>query len=263
MKRRIAVSIASVALCLGGLVVAQAGAATRTVSASGGSVTLTAWVRNAKTCGWSSSPKIAGFNITVKCISGSVSRSARFKANAATQVKRYTITLTAKGATSGVTRWTVIEAGRLPPTTTTAVSPTTTTTVIPVTTTTVIPVTTTTETQIYDQPTTLFYDGFLSYTEEIGGLFYATEDADLTITAYPSLSPEAGTVTFYDASGRFICVGVVPDLILGTVVSCEGVGLAAAPPTPITAVYSGTQFGYDDGYGTSYAGSSAEGSPDP
>lgn len=257
MKRRIAVSIASVALCLSGLVVAQAGAATKTVSASGGSVTLTVTVRNALTCEWSSSPKIAGFNITVKCSSGRVSRSARFKANATTQVKNYVITLTAKDSTNGVTRWTVKEAGRVPPTTTTTASPTTTTTVSPVTTTTAVPVTTTTETKVYDQPTTLFYDSFLSYVEEIGGLFYATEDADLTISAYPSLSPEAGTVTFYDANGRLICVGVVPNSILGTVVSCEAVGLAAAPPTPIRAVYSGTQSGYDDGHGTSYAGASA------
>jgi len=259
MRRRIAVGVVSFALCVGGLVFTEAGAASKIVRASGGLVTFTATVRIAKTCEWSSSPKIAGFNITVKCISGRVSRAARFKANATTQVKRYTITLTAKGATTGVTHWTVKEARSVPPTTTTTVSPATTTTVSPVTTTTAVPVTTTTETQIYDQPTTLFYDGFLSYVEEIGGLFYATEDADLTITAYPSISPEAGTVTFYDASGRLICVGVVPDSILGTVVSCGSVGLAVAPPTPIRAVYSGTQSGYDDGYGTSYAGSSAEG----
>jgi hypothetical protein len=263
MRRGITVGVVSVALCLGSLVFTQAGASSKTVRASGGSVTFTATVRNAKTCEWSSSPKIAGFNVTVKCISGRVSRLARFKANASTQVKRYTITLTAKGATTGVTRWTIKEARIVPPTTTTAASPTTTTTVFPVTTTTVIPVTTTTETQIYDQPTTLFYDGFLSYNEEIGGLWYATEDADLTITVYPSLSPAAGTVDFYNANGNFICSGVVPNSFLGTVVSCEGIGLAAAPPTPIRAVYSGTQLGYDDGYGTSYAGSSAEGSPDP
>ena len=99
MKRRIAVGVVSLALCLGGLVFTQAGAATKTVRASGGSATFVATVRNAKTCEWSSSPKIAGFNITAKCISGRVSRSVRFKANATTQVKRYTITLTAKGAT--------------------------------------------------------------------------------------------------------------------------------------------------------------------
>src|ERR1035438_2908386 len=125
MKRRIAVGMVSLALCLGGLVFTQAGAATKTVRASGGSVTFIATVRNSKICEWSSSPKIAGFNITVTCISGRVSRSARFNANATTQVKRYTITLTAKGATTGVTRWTVNEAVGVPPTTTT--TPTTTT----------------------------------------------------------------------------------------------------------------------------------------
>jgi lysophospholipase L1-like esterase len=119
MKRRIAVGVVSLALCLGGLVFTQAGAATKTVRASGGSVSFIATVRNSKICEWSSSPKIAGFNITVTCSSGRVSRSARFNANATTQVKRYTITLTAKGATTGVTRWTVNEAGRVPPTTTT------------------------------------------------------------------------------------------------------------------------------------------------
>ena len=167
------------------------------------------------------------------------------------------MTLTAKGTTTSATRWTIIETVRQPPTTTT------TTTVPPTTTTTNNAVTTTTETQTYDQPTNLFYDGFLSSVEEIGGLFHVTEDADLTITAYPSLSPEAGTVTFTDASGRVICTGEVPNTILGTVVSCGSVGLAVAPPTPVTAAYSGTQVGYDDGYGTSYAGSTAAGSPDP
>jgi hypothetical protein len=132
----------------------------------------------------------------------------------------------------------------------------------PTTTTTESPITTTTETQIYDQPTNLSYDGFASYVEELGGLFYATEDADLTITAYPSLSPESGTVTFYDAGGVIICTGEVPNTILGTVVGCGSGGLAVTPPTPIRAVYSGTQSGYNDGYGTSYAGASAQGEPD-
>jgi hypothetical protein len=256
MKRRISVAFAIVALCFVGFVIAQASAATRTVGASGGSVILTATVRNAVTCGWTSIPKIAGFTTTVKCKTGTVSRSARLSPNTATQVKTYTIILTAKGETTTITHWTVVEDGSAPPTTTT------TSTVPPTTATTEGPVTTTTETQIYDQPTNLSYDGFASYVEELGGLFYATEDADLSITAYPSLSPEAGTVTFYDASGKIICIGQVPNTILGTVVSCGSGGLTAAPATPITAVYSGTQFGYDDGYGTSYAGASAQGEPD-
>jgi len=123
MKRRIAVSIASVALCLGGLVVTQAGAATKTVSASGGSVTLTAAVRNAKTCGWSSSPKIAGFAKTVKCKTGTVARSARFTANTSTTSKSYAITLIVRGKTTTVDHWKVIQAGKTTTTTTTVPTP--------------------------------------------------------------------------------------------------------------------------------------------
>jgi hypothetical protein len=115
MKRRIAVSIASVALCLGGLVVAQAGAATRMVNASGGSVSFTASVRNAKTCGWSSSPKIAGFAKTVKCKTGTLSRSARFTVNTSTTAKSYAVTLTVRGKTTTVDHWKVTQAGETPP----------------------------------------------------------------------------------------------------------------------------------------------------
>ncbi len=131
MKRRIALSIASVALCLGGLVVAQAGAATKTVSASGGSVTLAATVRSAKTCGWSSSPKIAGFATTVKCKSGTVARSVRFTANTSSTAKSYSITLVVHGKSTTVTRWKVNQAGESPPTTTSTSTSTTTTTVPP------------------------------------------------------------------------------------------------------------------------------------
>ena len=115
MKRRIAVSIASVALCLSGFVVTQAGAATRTVSASGGSVTLSASVRNAKTCGWSSSPTIAGFAKTVKCKTGTVARSARFTANTSTTAKSYAVTLTVRGKTTTVNHWKVTQAGAIIP----------------------------------------------------------------------------------------------------------------------------------------------------
>lgn len=142
------------------------------------------------------------------------------------------------------------------PITTTTEAPVTTTTEMSVTTTTEAPVTTTTEPFIYDQATTVEYDSFLSYTEEIGGLYYATEYADLNIDGY-SLSPGGGVVSFYDANGDLVCMGAVSSSPFETVASCEAVGLAAAPPTPISAVYSGTQLGYDDGYGTSYAGSSS------
>jgi lysophospholipase L1-like esterase len=133
MKRKIAVSIASVALCLGGLVVAQAGATTRTVGASGGSLTFTATVRNATTCAWSSRPTITGFAKTVKCKTGTVARSARFTANTWTTAKSYEVTLIVRGKTTTIDRWKVNQAGETPPTKTTT---TTTTTVPPTTTTT-------------------------------------------------------------------------------------------------------------------------------
>ena len=123
MRRRIAVGVVSFALCLGGLVVTQAGAATRTVSASGGSVTLTATVRNAKTCGWSSSPKITGFAKTVKCKIGTVSRSARFTANTSTTAKSYEVTLTVRGKTTTVDHWKITQAGKTTTTTTTVPTP--------------------------------------------------------------------------------------------------------------------------------------------
>jgi hypothetical protein len=131
MKRRFAVSIVSIALGLGGLTFANAGASTKTVGASGGSVTFRATVRNATSCRWSSSPKIAGFATTVRCKTGTVARSAKFQANASTKTKSYAITLTAHGKMSTIIHWEVIQAGHSTTTTTT-----TTTTVPPTTTTT-------------------------------------------------------------------------------------------------------------------------------
>src|ERR1017187_6342669 len=119
MKRRIVVSVASVALCLGGLVVTQAGAATKTVSASGGSVRFAGTVRNATTCHWSSIPSVPNFTMTVKCKTGTVARSARFTPNNSTTAKSYTLTLTVRGKTTTVDHWKVTQAGETPPTTTT------------------------------------------------------------------------------------------------------------------------------------------------
>jgi hypothetical protein len=128
MKRRLAVSIACIALGLSGLAFANAGASTRTVSASGGSVTFRATVRNATTCKWSSSPKIAGFATTVRCKNGTVARSAKFHANASTNTKSYVIALTTHGKRTTIKYWEVTQAGQTTTTTTTAPPTTTTTT---------------------------------------------------------------------------------------------------------------------------------------
>jgi hypothetical protein len=128
MKSRFAISVASMALCLGGLVIANASASTKTLSASGGSVTFRASVRNATTCKWSSSPKIAGFAATVRCQTGTVTRAARFHANSSTSTKSYVIALTTHGKRTTIKYWEVMQAGQTATTTTTTTAPTTTTT---------------------------------------------------------------------------------------------------------------------------------------
>jgi len=131
--RKIAVSTASVALCLSGFIVVQAAANTMTIGASGGSLTFTATVRNATTCAWSSTPMIAGFAKNVKCKTGSVARSARFTANTSKVAKSYQVRLTVHGKTTTSDRWKVNQAAGSPPTTS---STTTSTTWVPSTTTT-------------------------------------------------------------------------------------------------------------------------------
>jgi hypothetical protein len=118
VKRRIVVSLASVALCLGTVAVGQAGAATKTLRATGGSLTFRAVVRNAKLCTWSSRPTIGGFSKTVACTRGAVARSASFQANSSTSVRSYVVTLSVRGQSTTIDRWTVTQAGQpLPPTT--------------------------------------------------------------------------------------------------------------------------------------------------
>jgi hypothetical protein len=93
------------------------------LGAKGGTVRLAATVKNAKTCAWSSSPKVAGFDATVKCKTGKVARSVKLKANTSTKSKSYAIRLTVRGKSTTVDQWKVDEAGKTTPT-----EPTTTTT---------------------------------------------------------------------------------------------------------------------------------------
>ena len=133
--------VTAVALAVAVPVVASAsshpaGAATvptHYLAANGGTVKWTVTVHNVKPawCTWLSSPKVAGFNTTVKCKTGKVTRSAKFKANTSTQVKSYSITLTVLGKSRTVDRWKVIEAGKPAPVTTTTSTTTTTTTLPP------------------------------------------------------------------------------------------------------------------------------------
>ena len=122
------------------VVLASTGVPTYNLSAKGGTVKFSATVRNVKTCAWSSSPKVAGFDATVKCKDGKVARSARFKANTSTEAKFYAITLTVRGKSTTVDHWKVDEAGKkIPTTTTTSTTSTTTTTSSTTTTTSTMP----------------------------------------------------------------------------------------------------------------------------
>ena len=125
--RRSALLVAVVALVAIAIPSTMALAAPRVpayrLSAKGGTVKLSATVKNAKTCAWSSSPKVAGFDATVKCKTGKVARSVKLKANTSTKSKSYAIRLTVRGKSTTVDQWKVDEAGKTTPT-----EPTTTTT---------------------------------------------------------------------------------------------------------------------------------------
>jgi hypothetical protein len=104
---------------------------TVSISALGGSITFCARVSNARTCVWTSSPRIAKFGVTIKCKTGEIARLAKFPANLSHIDKRYTITLIASGEKRTVDRWKIVEAGKSLPskpipttTTTTTVGPT-------------------------------------------------------------------------------------------------------------------------------------------
>jgi hypothetical protein len=84
---------------------AEVSTPTRYLGPSGGTVRFSARVKNAQTCRWSSSGtmRAAGFDGTLKCKAGRVTRLARFKANPSLGVlpqSRFALlTLTVKGKT--------------------------------------------------------------------------------------------------------------------------------------------------------------------
>jgi len=125
-------------------VASTAAVPTRHLPATGGTIKWPVTVHNAKTCHWSSSPKLAGFDGTVRCKTGRVVRPATFKANTSTGAKAYTLNLVMRGTTRTVDQLKVVEAGK--PTSTTTTSATTTSTTTTSTTTTSTTTTTTTTT---------------------------------------------------------------------------------------------------------------------
>jgi hypothetical protein len=139
VRTRIALVFACLTFGATGLVLASTGASgapytpgTINIGSQGGLKTIYALVRNARTCAWTSSPRIAGFDVTVNCKTGEITRSANFPSNHSKINDRYTITLIALGKMTTVKRWTVVEAGysspsKPTPTTTTTIAQTTST----------------------------------------------------------------------------------------------------------------------------------------
>jgi hypothetical protein len=127
------IAVAALVACAVPSLASAAGTATvptRHLPAKGGTVKWAATVHNAKTCTWSSSPKVVAFGATVKCKSGVVTHSFEFGANTSTKAKDYTLNLVVRGTITTVDHLKVVEAGKTTSTTTT-VPPTTTTTTLP------------------------------------------------------------------------------------------------------------------------------------
>jgi len=99
---------------------------TRRIPATGGTIKWAVMVHAVKTCTWSSSPKVAGFDGTVRCLDGREIRPATFLANTSTDAKDYMLNLVVRGTTTTVDHLKVVEVGKsAPSTTTTSVTTTT------------------------------------------------------------------------------------------------------------------------------------------
>jgi alpha-tubulin suppressor-like RCC1 family protein len=91
------------------------GAAPSSLSWSGGAVTLSAQVTNAKSCVFSSSPAISGLPSTVSCTSGKVTKQVTVRANAETNAVVYTFNLSVTGKTTVAAKPTTVTVGAASP----------------------------------------------------------------------------------------------------------------------------------------------------
>lgn len=115
--RKVHSSFVAVAVVFATFLPVLAGASTtptKHLAAPGGRVTMSAKVKSAGWCVWSSSPKVSGFNASVRCKPGSVSRSATIGANSSTKAKDYLLTLKMIAKSTTVEHLSVIEAGVVP-----------------------------------------------------------------------------------------------------------------------------------------------------
>src|SRR5208282_2944596 len=88
-------------------------AAPKSLSTSGGTVTLSAAVTNATKCAFSASPTVTGLPKTVTCTSGTASDSVTLPA--ASSPVTYTFTLTATGSTSNASATATVVDGEPTP----------------------------------------------------------------------------------------------------------------------------------------------------
>ena len=169
---------------------------TRHLPATGGTIKWPVTVHNAKTCHWSSSPKLAGFDGTVRCKTGRVVRPATFQANTSTGAKAYTLNLVMRGTTRTVDQLKVVEAGK--PTSTTTTS-TTTTTPPPISTTTTTTVTTTPPPTSFPGSTSTIWSGYAVLT---GGSGYQTVSGEWRVPTLNCVStPDGYTSAWVGVNG--------------------------------------------------------------
>ena len=112
--------------------------------------------------------------------------------------------------------------------------------------------TTTTQPQETQQATITTFSS-QSYNQVVATTYYPIEIATVQVASGPYY-PGAGVVTFKDATGSTICTAQVQ---LDFASECTGSGRSSPPPNPITAYYSGTNVGLNDGLGSWYASSFA------
>jgi hypothetical protein len=224
VKRHLGWSLSAIVLVGGiaipvGVATAAVKIPTHGLSAKGGTVTFSTTVNNAKSCAWSSSPKVVGFDATVKCGTGKVARSAKVKANSLTKTRDYMLTLTVKGKTTTVDHLKVDEAGK-----TVAV------TSVPGTTTptTTIPTTTTTTTQ----PAASQVYTVLGWTATGSNGLVVTYTASFILTSVPS-----GTLTISAAGVGQVCTANV--VASATSVQCSTT-YSAPGAYQVSATFSST-----------------------
>ncbi len=108
------------------------------------------------------------------------------------------------------------------------------------------------------QPTVMLFDSEMSYYWAAPSGGYDVQLAGLLSVIQLNnptqlVSPGAGVISFTDSTGTTLCQVSVPPTSVAQLLQCTGGPFANAPSGFITASYSGTNAGLDDGSGVVYA----------